>query len=177
MNRKTKKISMIAVLCALSLVLGFVESLIPIPVPIIGVKLGLANIVIVVSIYTLGPKISLIVVIFKVVMLSLILGSPTMIAFSLCGSLFAWVSMALLYKIPKASVVLVSIVSATMHNLGQLLAAWAMLGTASVFFNLPIMLVAAVITGSIIGGLSLAVLKALKVRLPAVEQAKVTAGE
>lgn len=161
MNDRIRNISMLAALAALALVFGYLEALIPLPVSIPGVKLGLANVVVLVSLYALGPKASCVVMLLKVMLLAFIVGSPSMLVFSLAGSVLAWLGMLALYRVSFINIVAVSVVAAVLHNVGQLVAAYFVLQSAAVFLNLPFMLVAGCITGVLTGMLATAVLRAL----------------
>lgn len=161
MNSKTRRIAYLALLAALTLVLGYLDAMIPLPVTVPGIKLGLANITVLIALYLMGPKYSFALMLMKVLMTSLIVGAPSMIMYSFTGSMLAFVGMWLLWKTNKVNLFAVSIVMAVLHNLGQIVVAAAVLATPAVFLNLPIMLIAACITGAFTATIATGVLKAL----------------
>lgn len=161
MNTKTRRIAYLALLAALTLVLGYFDAMIPLPVTIPGIKLGLANITVLIALYLMGPRYSFVLMLMKVLMTSLIVGSPSMIMYSFSGSMLAYGGMWLLWKTNKVNLFAVSIVMSVLHNLGQITVAAAILATPAVFLNLPIMVIAACITGAITATIATGVLKAL----------------
>ena len=161
MNTKTRRIAYLALLAALTLVLGYLDAMIPLPVTVPGIKLGLANITVLIALYLIGPKYSFALMLIKVLMTSLIVGSPSMIMYSFAGSMLAFIGMWLLWKTNKVNLFAVSIAMAVLHNLGQIAVAAAILATPAVFLNLPIMIIAACLTGAITATIATGVLKAL----------------
>ena len=153
-----RRLARIALLSALALVLSWIETMIPLPVTLPGVKLGLGNIAVVVALFALDAKSALAVAAVKVLASGLLFGSPTMLAYSLGGTALAFLGMLLLVHIPGASVMLVSMVSAILHNLGQLCVAALLLSSPSVFLTLPPLALAALVTGAITGAVAAGVL-------------------
>lgn len=158
----TSQIAQTALLAALTLVLSYLETLIPLPVTVPGIKLGIANITVLFALYLLDVPTAIFLMLVKVVIASLLFGSPLMIVYSLCGSVLAFIGMYALKKTGKVSIVVVSIVAAVLHNIGQLIAATFMLQTPAVLVNAPVLIIAACITGSITGAIAFAVIKAVK---------------
>ncbi|MEG0374619.1 MAG: Gx transporter family protein [Raoultibacter sp.] len=161
MNEKTKKLAYIALFAALTLVLSYMEAMIPLPVAIPGVRLGLANVTVLIALYLMGPRWAVAVLILKVAVTSLIIGSPSMIAYSLAGSVLAFGGMVAVWKFGKLNIVVASVVAALLHNFGQLGVAAFVMQTPAIFLNLPIMVIAACVTGSVTGSVAAGVLKAL----------------
>lgn len=161
MSQKTKYLAYIALFAALTLVLGYLEAMIPVPVTIPGVKLGLANIAVLIALYLMGPRWALAVMLLKVGVTSLIIGAPSMALYSLAGSSLAYLGMYAAWSFGKLSLVAVSVIAALLHNIGQICAAIAIMQTPALLVNLPIMIVAACITGVATGAVALGVLKAL----------------
>lgn len=141
----------VGVFSALALALCYVETFIPIPVPIPGVKPGLANAVVLTSLVVLDCRSACCVAAIKVLAIGFLFGSPIMIAYSAVGTLFATLAMSVLVKIPHLHMVPVAVVGAMLHNVGQLMVANVMLQTTLVWMSAPIMLVAACATGAITG--------------------------
>ena len=157
----SKQIAQTALLVALTLVLSYLETLIPLPVTVPGLKLGIANITVLVALYLIDTKTAAFLMAIKVVIASLLFGSPMMIVYSFCGSLLAFIGMVFLKRTGKVSIVVISMVSAVLHNIGQLCAAMVLLATPLIWVNAPFLIIAACITGSITGAAALAVIKAL----------------
>ena len=132
---KTKKLVFMALLTAISLGIWVVEAQIPAPVPVQGVKLGLANIITLAAMALLGRKEAALVLGARIVLGSLFAGSFSAILFSLAGGLLAWGIMALtLGFFEEKQLWIVSVFGALGHNAGQLLAAVAVTKTPSLLF-------------------------------------------
>ena len=161
MNTTTRKIAYLALLTALSVVLGYFEAMIPLPVTIPGVKLGLANITVIIALYLMGSRYAFALTLMKVAVTSLLVGSPSMILFSAAGSVLAYAGMWILWRTNKVNVLAISVTAAILHNLGQLIVAIWMMNTLAILVNLPIMIIAACITGTVTGMVSRAVIDVL----------------
>lgn len=147
---------------ALAFVFSYVESIIPMPHIIPGVKLGFANIVVLTSLYALGVKEALIISIIRIILVGFTFGNMFSIIYSMAGGILSWIAMSLCKKIKKFSMVGVSIIGGVFHNVGQIVVAAIVVGTKSIMYYLPILLVAGVITGLLIGILGGVLLKVQK---------------
>lgn len=130
-----------------------------------GIRVGLSNIVIMAAILSLNLPSALVLVILKAVLVLLTRG-VTAGVMSFCGSLAAFAVTAVLFRKTSASYVLTSVLGAFSHSFGQLLAAWGILGTASVFAYAPILAIASVITGICTGIVLKAVFPHIKRIIP-----------
>lgn len=139
------------VLSAFALVLSYLETFIPLPVPIPGAKLGLANIPILMALKLIDAKSALVIAITKTLVTGFLFGSPVMIPYSAAGTLLAFLAMFMLVRVPGLSVVLVSVLGSVFHIVGQLVVAWLMLGTPLVFYTFPLLAVIACVTGALTG--------------------------
>lgn len=140
------------VLTAVALTVFIVELQIPEIVPVPGVKLGLANIVTVVTMFTLGPGDALAVLLARILLGGLIVGNPAAIIYSLSGGLTAYLVLLLTRKIMTEKQIWVSSVFAALgHNLGQIGAAIAVTGTPSLIYYLPVLAVSGIIAGAFTG--------------------------
>lgn len=157
--------SRVGVFAALALALGYLETFIPIPVP--GVKLGLANIAILLAFLRLDTRAAFFVMLIKVLAQGLLFGSPLTFVYSLAGSLLAFCLMAILVRIPSMHRVMVSVCGAVAHTAGQMLVAAVLLGTRFVWLAAPVLMVAALITGAICGMLTVRLDHALSTGDPA----------
>lgn len=159
---ETKKFIRLSMLLALSIVLNLIENMIPLfngMVP--GVKLGLANIVILFVLYEYGFKEAISLSITRVFLVSILSTGLFSIAFflSLSGALLSILAMALAKKINKLSIVGVSIVGSLFHSLGQVIAVCVFIASVSGFNYLPIITLFAIPTGIITGIVSKELLK------------------
>ena len=141
----------VGVLASLALVLGYIETFIPLPIPVPGIKLGLANIVVLVALELLDVKGAAVVATLKVLAAGFLFGNPVMMLYSAGGTLLAFAVMAALSRIRGLSVVLVAIAGAVMHNIGQVAVASVILGTPLVWYSAPVLVVAAFATGAVTG--------------------------
>ena len=152
MNR-TKRISIIAFYLALAIVLYLIERLIPLPTNIPGVKMGLANIITLVTIFTLPPVEVVFLVIARTFITSFLVAGFAAFWFSLSGALLSMLVMyGLIFRANRFfSLPTISIVGALAHNMCQLLIASWLVKTSGIFFYLPILTVSAVGSGFFVG--------------------------
>ena len=155
MMKKSKQIALCGVLVAVALVLSLVEKMIPVQalVPIPGVKLGLANVVTVFALTHLRMRETIAIILVRVTLVSVFMGSITAFLFSLFGSLLAMAVMKLLFYGEGIcfSLVGISIAGAAAHNIGQICAAIVVLGTIDVIGYLPMLLVVSIPVGAVTG--------------------------
>ena len=149
---KLKKLLYLSLLTAISLILFVVESQIPAPVPVPGVKLGLGNIIVVAVLFCYGRREALAVLLLKVLLSAVFAGNLGALLYSLTGGLLSWAGMCLLKGLlsPKQLWV-ASVLGAMLHNLGQLLAALAVTRTPGLLAYLPVLLLSGMITGFFTG--------------------------
>jgi heptaprenyl diphosphate synthase len=147
----TKKVAYGGLFLALALVASYVETLIPINIGIPGVKIGLANGVIMVLLYLASLKQTYGVQIARIVLSGFLFGNLMMILYSLAGGLLSLTVMALLRKVGGFSPVGVSVAGGVSHNLGQLIVAMFVLETGRLMYYFPVLLISGVIAGILIG--------------------------
>lgn len=157
-----KKVAYFGVLTALALIFSYIETLIPIHFGIPGVKLGFANLIIVIALYKMGIKEAYTLSIVRVILAGFIFGNLFSILYSLAGGLLSLTMMAVLKKTEKYSVFGVSMAGGVFHNIGQLIMAAIVLESFSIAYYFPILLVSGVVTGLLIGLVSNEMLKRLK---------------
>lgn len=150
----TRRLARVSLLCACALVLSYLETMIPLPVAVPGIKLGLANVTVVVALYTLDAKSAGAVALVKVFASGFLFGSPMMLVYSLGGTVLAFIGMVALAAVPGVGLVPVSMLAAVLHNVGQLGVAAMALQTPAVFINLGVLGVAACVTGGITGAVA-----------------------
>ena len=147
------KIAITGILTAGAIVLGIIESFIP-SIGIPGVKLGLANIIILITLYELGILEALFVDLARVFIVGLLRGTIFTMGFfmSLTGAIFSLGIMILFYLlIKKFSIIGVSVLGALFHVFGQILVAWLFLSTPYILYYLPVIAISAIITGVFVG--------------------------
>ena len=160
---KTKKLALMALLTAIALTIFVVEAQIPAPAPIPGVKLGLANIITLITMCLLGKKEAGAVLLVRVLMGAMFAGSPSTLLFSAVGGLFAYLTMCMTVGLfGEDRLWIVSALAGIAHNAGQLLACVLVVKTPGVFAYAPILAASCVVTGVFTGFAAQHLLKALK---------------
>lgn len=153
------KVAVFGVFTSLALILSYVELLIPINFGIPGMKLGLANLLVVILLYKGCPRDALLLSVIRILLSGLIFGNMFSIFYSLGGGLLSLAVMVFLKKTGQFTVAGISIGGGASHNVGQLLVAMFVVQTYQVGYYLPVLLITGVITGAVIGILSAEVLK------------------
>ena len=152
-SNKSKRIALFGMMVALAFTFSYLESLIPFNFGIPGVKLGLANLVVVIALYTMKPGEAFSIAVIRIFLAGLTFGNVYSIAYSLCGGILSFVIM-LLAKKTKLSVVGVSMLGGICHNIGQIIVAAIVMETIRIAYYLPVLLVAGLVTGFIMGVVS-----------------------
>ncbi len=149
---KTKRLTTLSIMLAVSIVLAIVESMIP-AIPIPGVKLGLANVVTLILMYRYGHKDAFTVLILRIILVGLLRGNIFNVTFylSFAGGMSAYLMMFIFNKVKVFSIVGVSIMGAFGHSVGQIIMAIILLETTELIFYFPYILVLSVITGVVTG--------------------------
>lgn len=148
---KTKRLCIIAMLLSMAIVLNIVESFIPVFVP--GVKLGLANIIVLIMLYEFKPYEALTVNVLRILLVGLLRGnflSPTFIM-SLSGGMLSFLIMYVFSRIKVFSPIGVSVLGAISHATGQVIAAILLLGSQAVLYYLPFIGLLSIVTGIVSG--------------------------
>ena len=163
-HQRVRWLTRMALLTAAAVVLGYIERLIPMPGSIPGVKLGLANTVLLYAIYLLDARSAFVLMILKVGLSGLLYAGVSAMMFSLGGGLCSLVMMLLIKKLGGSgvSIIGVSVVGAVFHNVGQTAVAALMVNTAALMGYVPFLLVAAVVTGVLTGIAGKYAIQALK---------------
>lgn len=158
---KLERLARCAVLTALALALSMVERLLPVTalIPLPGLRLGLANLVTVFALCRLSGREALLILVARCLLGAIGGGNLTALAFSLTGGLLALGLMALLLRCSGLSLVGVSMAGAAAHNIGQILAAMAVLSSRAPLVYLPPLLLASVVTGAVTGAVSALLVK------------------
>ena len=146
-----KNTAFYGVLTALAIILSYVEVLIPIPIPIVGFKLGLSNIISVFLLYKKGFKPAFLILICRIVVINILFGSVSGFLFSISGGIVSLIFMFILKKPDKFSVVGVSAVGGVVHNIAQIMVAAVYLSSRAVFGYAPLLLIVGIVSGAVIG--------------------------
>lgn len=150
----TKKLVLLSVLTALAVALHTLELLIPYPFPIPGIKLGLANIVTLVTLAGFGFREGMAVALLRVIIGSFLGGAFLGLAFllGLSGAVFSTLIMYALMRYSKTlSIIGISVAGSAAHNLAQVTAAAILTHTPFLFYYLPILILAAIPAGYFTG--------------------------
>jgi heptaprenyl diphosphate synthase len=145
------RVAYFGVFTALAMILSYVETLIPVSVGIPGVKLGLANLVIVIALYRLRLSEAFLLSVVRVLLSGFLFGNYFSIIYSLAGGLLSLTVMAVMKSREGYSVAGVSIAGGVFHNVGQLMIAAFVVETFSVIYYIPVLLIAGMLTGLLIG--------------------------
>lgn len=159
---KTKKIATYGLLVALAFILSYIEFMIPLPIPIPGIKLGLANLVVITALYSMGEKEALSLSILRIILVGFTFGSISMMFFSLAGGLLSWLMMTIFKKSKIFGFIGVSVIGGISHNVGQIITAIFVVENINIVYYLPFLLISGIITGTIIGILGAMIVKRLK---------------
>lgn len=149
---KVKNIAFYGMMIALAFIFSYLESFIPINaiIPIPGVKLGLANVVVVFALYTMKPRDAFVISIIRIVMSGFLFGNTMAIAYSLAGGMLSLLVMVLTKK-TKLSMMGVSMLGGIFHNIGQLTMAVILTSTVRIAYYLPVLLITGMVTGLLMG--------------------------
>jgi len=158
-----RRLTLCAMLTALALALSYAENFLPLSlaIPLPGIKLGLANIVTVFALYTLGPAGALAILAARCTLGAMFAGNLNALLYSLLGGLSAMVVMIGLSRLEKLSVYGVSMGGAAAHNCGQVAAAVLTLGNSAPAVYLPVLLLVSLVTGALTGYLSCLLFRAI----------------
>ncbi len=160
---RIKKLVLTAVITAIALVSFIIEAAIPPLTPIYGIKLGIANVFTLFTLYALGSKEAAAVMFLRIILGSIFTGQTVSFIYSLSGGVLSFVLMLLLKRFfPDNKVWVLSVLCAVAHNIGQLIAAAVMLQSLVVIYYLPVLLVSGIIAGACTGLSAQLVLKRLK---------------
>ena len=150
MNR-LQRITRIALLTALSLILFILEGFLPLPLPVPGAKLGLAAIVTLIALYLLPARDAALMLTLRIVLASAFGGGLAPMIYSLAGGAASFAAMVLLKRYTQLSIVGISAAGGFLHNMAQLLVAAAVLETTALFVYAPVLGIVGIFTGILIG--------------------------
>ncbi|WP_302792851.1 Gx transporter family protein [Dialister invisus] len=158
----TKKVSVIGLFTAMALLLSCIENMLPFRTGIPGIKLGIANLIIVIIFYFLPSGEVLSISLLRVFFLSVFSGSPFTTAFSFTGAITSFFAMYISYRRNSFSPVGISIIGGVTHNLAQLLISTLLLNTPAFLWYSPVLLISGIITGLINGLIAIKIIHTVK---------------
>lgn len=159
---RTKLIAMCGLMASLGLIFSYVEVLFPISIGIPGVKLGIANLVVIIALYKLGAKYAFSINVIRILVAGLLFNGAFGALYSLAGAVLSFAVMCCLKKTNLFSMVGVSMAGGVAHNLGQLLVAATIIENLKIFIYFPVLLASGMITGIVIGIVSHIVMQKLR---------------
>ena len=157
-----KKTAVGGMLVALAFVFSYIETLIPVNLGIPGAKLGLANLVVMVALYTLGAKEAFALSMVRILLTGFTFSSAAAMLYSFAGGILSYIVMVLAKKTGRLSVTGVSVLGGIFHNVGQILVAMWVLDTATLIYYLPVLAVTGIVSGTVIGLLGMMVIRRLQ---------------
>ena len=149
-------------LIGLAFIFSYVEAIIPIPIPVPGVKLGLANLVTIVALYIMGIREACTLSLIRILLTGLTFGNPAGMIYSFAGGALSLLVMTGARKLKLFSVTGVSVLGGVFHNLGQILAAAAVVENARLLYYLPVLVLSGTIAGALIGLLAAVLVRRLE---------------
>lgn len=154
-----KKIAILGVFVTMALIVSYIETILPFQTDLPGIKLGLANIVIVMVLHYMGEKEAIVVSSARILLAGFLFGNLSTILYSLAGAAVSLLAMILLLKTKRCSVYGISMAGGVFHNVGQLLVAAATIQNINLAYYLPVLLITGLITGFVIGLLAAEIIK------------------
>ncbi len=152
MHKQSRRLAFLGLCTAVSLILAYVEAILPpLFTAIPGIKLGLANIVIVFILYRYRTLDAALVSFVRITVSALLFGNPMTLAYSAAGAVLSIAIMTLLRKLDFLSVIGVSVAGAVFHNIGQILTAMLLLRTAELGYYLIVLTLTGTVSGIFVG--------------------------
>lgn len=158
----SKKISEYGLLIALAFIFSYIEAIIPFDIKIPGIKLGLANIVVMISLYKIGTKDAAVISIVRILLTGFTFGNAYSMLYSISGGGLSFIAMSFGKKSGILSFVGVSILGGVTHNIGQIAAAVFVTKIPSIYLYLPVLMTAGIITGVLTGILGANIIKRIR---------------
>lgn len=161
-RERNQRIALCGLLVSLMLVLGYMETLIPVPTAVPGIKLGLSNGVLLFAIYLLDIPTAFALMVLKVVLSGLLFGGVSAMMYAFAGGLLSMIAMSLLSRVKDVHPVTVSMVGGVAHNVGQVGLAMIMLQTSQLMYYMAVLMLVGLATGAVTGIMAHNVLLHLK---------------
>lgn len=146
-----KKVARGGCLAALALIFSYVEVLIPINLGVPGIKLGLANLVVMIGLYILSAKEVASISIARIILVGFLFGNMAAIMYSLAGAIFSFIVMLLIKRSNRFSILGVSITGGVCHNIAQLVVAMMVVENLNLIYYVPVLIIAGAVAGLLVG--------------------------
>ena len=161
-NNISSRVAYGGILTALAMIFSYAETLIPLNFGVPGIKLGLANLVVLLGLTFLKPVDVFLVSMVRIFLSSLLFGNAMSLAYSLAGGILSFLVMLLISRVEGFSLIGISIAGGVTHNIGQIVTAAIIVKTMKLTWYLPVLIVAGLITGAIVGAIAVSVMPAVK---------------
>lgn len=148
---KAKTLAMLGLFTSLAMILSYIEAIMPIPLPIPGIKVGFPNIIILFILYRFGTKSAIAVSLVRVLLVSLLFGNSLGLAYSLAGAVLSLTVMIALKKTDLFSTLGVSVVGGIFHNAGQIIVACLLMSTSEISYYMPVLIITGTVAGIVVG--------------------------
>lgn len=165
-NNSVKKNIFLALLVSIGLAVGYIENMIPMPIPLPGARLGLSNIVVVVTIVVFGRREGFVVALLKSVLLMLVTGNVSSFFYSFAGAFLSAIAMNIAWYGLKLSIISTSLIGSFFHNLAQVTVASLMVSNIRLFYYFPFLIILGIFTGIFVGMASKVVVEQLRKSIP-----------
>ena len=159
---KTKRLALLGLFTGLAMILSYLEALMPIPLPVPGIKVGFPNIIILFILYRFGERSAIAVSVIRVLLVSLLFGSVLGLAYSLAGAFLSLLVMIILKKTDLFSTLGVSVVGGIFHNAGQIIVACLLMSTLEISYYMTVLILTGTVAGIIVGIASHLLIKKVK---------------
>lgn len=147
-----KKLTTLSMFTVIALTIFVIESAIPVPVPLPGIKLGLSNIITLIVLLNFGPMEALLVLICRIFIATLFTGQAMSLLYSLCGGILCLIAMTIVNRFLNGHFIfLTSVFGALFHNMGQIAVAYFITDTIGIFAYLPFLILSGIFTGLFTG--------------------------
>ena len=157
-RQKTQRVALMGLLLSLMLILGFVESRLPVP-GLPGVKLGLSNGVLLFALYLLDIPSAILLMVLKILLSGFLFGNPSSMMYAAAGGVVSLTGMILLSRSRQFSPVVVSMAGGLLHNVGQVGLAMIILQTPGLLVYMAILMLIGMVTGLATGVAAKAVIQ------------------
>lgn len=154
-----KRVARDGALVGLALIFSYVEHLIPINAGVPGIKIGLANLVVLSCLFMVDTWEVLVILIARILLAGLLFGNMSTVLYSLAGGLLSFLIMVVFKKLRVFGVMGISILGGVFHNFGQILVAMLVLSNKSILLYLPILVISGALAGTLVGIVSKRIVK------------------
>ena len=148
---KAKTLALLGLFTGLALIMSYIEALMPIPLPVPGVKVGFPNIIILFILYRFGTKSAIAVSLVRVLLVSILFGSALGLVYSFAGAVLSLAVMIILKKTDLFSTLGVSVVGGIAHNAGQIIIASILMSTVEISYYMPVLIITGTVAGIVVG--------------------------